>query len=303
MKLEYYFCQEERLDWIERLNHALDYIEEHLTDSEDIKAIAAAANTSHFHFQRMFAIITDLTVAEYIRRRRLTLAAGEIQQGREILETALKYGYESQASFTRAFSRMHGFTPAKAREPGVKLKAYPPLTFNISIQGVHSMEYEIREFGPFSLAGYVREFTTVDGQNFKKIPKFFEELDKNGRMKKMMAGADPGGKMKGAMLGVCMDFVEEREKFNFMIAMEPQVSADLTGLDKRDVPALTWAVFPGNGPMPESIQSVWKRIFSEWFPATDYEHAEGPELEVYLQGSGDPEDDCPFEVWIPIKKN
>lgn len=289
------------MDWIERLNKALAYIEDNLTDSEDIKAIAAEANTSHFHFQRMFAIITDITVAEYIRRRRLTLAAGEIQQGKEILETAIKYGYESQASFTRAFSRMHGLTPAKAREPGAKLKAYPPLTFNISIQGVHSMEYEIREFGAFSMAGYVRKITSVNGQNYIDIPKFFEELDENGKMKEMMTKADSNGKLKGSLLGVCMDFVEEKEEFNFMIAMEPEKNADLSALEKRDVPAQTWAVFPGNGPMPESIQTVWKRIFKEWFPATDYIHADGPELEVYLPGNGDP-DDCPFEVWIPIEK-
>jgi AraC family transcriptional regulator len=289
------------MDWIKRLNSALDYMEEHLLEKEDIRKIAAAANTSHFHFQRMFAIITDITVAEYIRRRRLTLAAGEIRKGEDILSTALKYGYESQASFTRAFSKMHGLTPAKSREPGARLKAYPPLTFNISITGAHSMEYEIREFESFTIAGVVREFTTIDGANMKEIPLFFQDMDKDGTIKKLMKKTETEGKLKGSLLGVCMDFKDETEKFDFMIGIEPGKESETEGLYRREVPALTWAVFPGEGKMPDAIQLVWKRIFSEWFPSMDYEHADGPELEVYLPGPCE-EGECPFEVWIPIKK-
>ena len=176
------------MDWIDRLNSALDYIEDNLTDHLDIRDIAEVANTSHFHFQRMFAVITDLTVAEYIRRRRLTLAAKEIQQGKKILETAVKYCYESQASFTRAFSKLHGFTPAKTREVGVKIKAYSPLTFNISIQGVHSMEYEIREVGQFEIDGIVRKMTSIDGKNLKEIPLFWQEICENTDFLRLIMG-------------------------------------------------------------------------------------------------------------------
>jgi len=290
------------MDWIERLNKALNYIEENLTDHLDIRDIAGAANTSHFHFQRMFAVITDLTVAEYIRRRRLTLAAKEIQQGKEILETAVKYCYESQASFTRAFSKLHEFTPGKAREPGVKLKAYPPLTFNISIQGVHSMEYEIREVGEFDIAGIIRKFTSADGQNFTDIPKFWQQIDDNSDFQRLQNEGYKNGLLKGSIVGACMDFEEEKaEEFKYMIAMESSDNTDFSRLEKRTVPPLTWAVFPGTGKMPDAIQKVWKRIFSEWFPATEYVHAEGPELEIYLPVK-DGSDEIPFEVWIPIVK-
>jgi AraC family transcriptional regulator len=292
------------MDWIERLNKALNYIEENLTDHLDIRDIAGAANTSHFHFQRMFAVITDLTVAEYIRRRRLTLAAKEIQQGKEILETAVKYCYESQASFTRAFSKLHGFTPGKAREPGVKLRAYPPLTFNISIQGVHGMEYEIRDMGKFEIAGIVRKMTSVDGQNLKEIPRFWQKIDENEDFLRLKKENNKNGTLKGSFVGACMDFEkEEAEEFNYMIGLEPDEKTNLSGLEKRVIPPLTWAVFPGTGKMPDAIQKVWKRIFSEWFPATEYVHAEGPELEIYLPMEEN-SDEIPFEVWIPIvKKN
>ena len=289
------------MDWIERLNAALEYIEDNLCGTEDIKEIASAANTSHFHFQRLFYVITDITVADYVRRRRLTLAAGEIQQGADILETALKFGYESQASFTRAFSRLHGLTPAKAREPGARLKAYPPLTFNISIQGVHSMEYQIKDFESFQITGAMRRITTEDGQNLRDIPAFFEEKDKDGTIGRLMKLNGKSDHFAGSLLGICADFEEEKEEFNFLIAVEPEKNADFKNLETRSIPAMTWAVFPGSGKMPDSIQQVWKRIFSEWFPSMDYEHAEGPELEVYLPDNGDPED-CPFEVWIPIRK-
>jgi len=276
-------------------------MEAHLTDEEEIGKIASAANTSPFHFQRMFALITDITVAEYIRRRRLTLAAEEIQKGGHILETALKYGYESQASFTRAFSRMHGLTPAKARHKGAVLKAYPPLAFNISITGAHSMDYEIREFGSLEITGVIRSFTTVDGANLRELPLFFEEMEREGTTGKLMEMTGSEGKLKGSLLGICMDFDEENQRFNFMIGVEPRDGESASSLERITIPPHTWAVFPGKGNMPDSIQSVWKRIFSEWFPSMSYIHAEGPELEVYLPGTFE-NGGCSFEVWIPIEK-
>lgn len=289
------------MNWIERLNNSINYIENNLTEKMDIKDIANEANTSHFHFQRMFAIICDMTVADYIRRRRLTLSAGEIQQGKGILDTAIKYGYESQASFTRAFSKMYGFTPAKSREPGVKLKAYPPLTFNISIKGAHSMDYEIRDVKGFEIAGEIRQISTVNGQNYIEIPKFWQEINNNKKFKEIEKNKNVSGLLKGSYVGACMDFNEKEERLNYMIGMEPSKSTDLKSLDKRVIPPLTWAVFPGCGKMPDSIQSVWKRIFSEWFPATDYLHAEGPELEIYPPMEEESEE-IPFEIWIPIEK-
>ncbi len=297
------YYQEVKMDWIERLNNALKYIEENLTDKLEIKEIANNANTSQFHFQRLFAIITDITVAEYIRRRRLTLSATEIQHGNGILETAIKYRYESQASFTRAFSKMHGFTPGMVKKPGIKLKAYPPITFNISIKGAHSMDYEIREVEEFIIAGEVRTFSTVDGQNFKEIPLFWKGICDNKDFQKFLNQTCKSGILKGAVVGACMDFEEENEEsINYMIGKELTEAIELSGMKKRVIPPATWAVFPGSGEMPDAIQLVWKRIFSEWFPATDYIHAKGPELEVYpCVGSGGSEK-IPFEIWIPIEK-
>ncbi|MBN1798308.1 MAG: AraC family transcriptional regulator [Spirochaetales bacterium] len=289
------------MDWITRFNHALRYVEQNLTEELDFDNIAAEAYTSSFHFQRMFNILSNVTLAEYIRRRRLTLAAVDILKGAEILETALKYGYESQASFTRAFSRMHGFTPGTVRKPGVSIKAYPPLSFQLTVKGEYCMDYEIKNLGEITVAGEMRHFTSKDGQNFKEIPQFWQELEAGGEIDTIMSHSDPNGILRGSCLGICMDFSEQQEEFNYMIGMEPKKGADVKPLKTRIIKPHTWAVFRGSGPMPDAIQKVWKQIFSEWFPATDYTHAGDEEIEVYPPAE-DCVDNIPFEIWIPVKK-
>lgn len=289
------------MNWIKRFNAAIGYVEENLTERLDPAKVAEEAYTSTFHFQRMFHILTGVTLAEYVRRRRLTLAARDIMDGTPILDTAIKYGYETQASFTRAFSRLHGFTPGTTREPGVRIKAFPPMSFQLTMKGEHAMDYEIRKLGAFSVTGHVRRISTVDGKNFQDIPKFWEEMGSSGKVDEIQKFADPKGVLKGATLGICMDFQKDLEQFNYVIGVEPAGAVELSGVEERTIPAGTWAVFPGKGIMPDAIQAVWNRIFQEWFPATNYAHAEGPELEIYRDAE-DGSDECPFEVWIPIEE-
>lgn len=289
------------MDWIGRLNQALQFVEEHLDEKVDFTEVANQAYTSGFHFQRLFSVVSGITLAEYIRRRRLTLAASDIQQGADILDTALKFGYESQASFTRAYSRMHGITPGQTREPGVTIKAYPPLSFQLSIKGEHSMEYEVRKLDSFRIAGHRRNFSSKEGKNFIEIPQFWDESCEKNWTKPMMEKASPKGILKGALLGVCTNHNDENETFDYMIAMEPRQDADLEKLSVIEVQPRTWAIFKGEGTMPDSIQNTWHRIFQEWFPATEYISDEGPQMEVYFQEKED--GNTPYEIWIPVKKS
>jgi AraC family transcriptional regulator len=286
------------MNWIKRLNQALRYIDGHLTEQLDSQTIAAQANTSSFHFQKMFHILSDMTLSEHIRSRRLTLAAQEIVNGAGILDTALKDGYETQASFTRAFKRMHGFAPGMARDSGVVIKAYPPLSFQLSVSGKTPTDYEIRAVGGFTLAGIVRQFTAKDGQNYHDIPQAMEELIASGEIEKLRGLADKTGLFKGAQIGACLGFTPEMEEFAYMFGIEPNGSDELGELRQINVPALTWAVFTGWGASAEAHQRVWKAIYGEWFPATDYIHDEGPELEFHICGSNEEK----FEIWIPVKR-
>jgi AraC family transcriptional regulator len=287
------------MEWLMRLNRAIQYIEGNLTSEVNVNVAAREAASSVFHFQRSFMMLTGVTVAEYVRRRRLTLAAQELasSDGIKVIDVALKYGYETPESFTKAFSRLHGLPPSQVKQKGVSLKAYPPITFTLSIKGAVSMNYRIVEREGFKLAGKSLKVTTVDGENFKAIPSFWTQCNKDGTSHKI-CGVNP----EKPMLGVCMnDYDKDMKNFTYVIAAEAD-GKDAQGLEIFDVPASTWAVFESRGPMPTAIQEVWNRIYQEWFPATGYEHAGLPELEVYPEGDTSSKDYY-CEVWIPVKKN
>ncbi len=284
------------MEWLNRMRDAIDYIENNIETELDPEEIAKVACCSTFHFQRMFLMLTGVTLKDYIRKRRLTLAAQEIAvSDTKVIDLALKYGYDSPESFSKAFRRTHGCTPSAARKPGVKLKAFPRISFQLYLKGDKDMDYRIVERKEFKIIGKALTVTTKDGENLRRIPKFWDECNEDGTCENLLSISNGGN-----LLGVCIDFDHEKEEITYMVAVEDKgYSKD--GFTTRVIPEATWAVFTAVGPMPNAIQEVWKKIFQEWFPATGYEHAKGPELEVYFDG--DPgSDDYRSEVWIPIIK-
>lgn len=133
------------MDWITRLNNTILHIEEHLTGEIDYAALSQLACCSSFHYQRMFAYMADIPLSEYIRRRRMTLAAADLQSGEKIIDVALKYGYASPTAFNRAFQGVHGVAPSLAKDSGVPLKSFSPIRFKITIKGAEGMEYRIEK--------------------------------------------------------------------------------------------------------------------------------------------------------------
>ncbi len=170
------------MEWLDRMNRAMDYIEENLEDGIDVGRAAKMACCSTYHFQRMFSFITNVPLSEYIRRRRLTMAAFELQNTNvKVIDLALRYGYESPEAFSRAFSKLHGVTPIAARAKGVFLKAYPRMSFHISIKGDDEMNYRIEEKEAFEVFGLELQTNVVEGQCYKDIPAFWESCAKDGR--------------------------------------------------------------------------------------------------------------------------
>lgn len=243
----------------------------------------------------MFVFVTYMPLSEYIRRRRLTLAASELQNGSgRILDIAMKYGYSSADAFTRAFQNQHGIVPSKARGNGVTLMAYPRVTFTLSIKGVVAMNYRIEEKEGFTVAG-VKEFTTmVNGENFKNIPKMWNKLSKEKCVQIMaLSDMEPAG-----LLGVCADMYNDG--FDYWIAAATTMPCP-AGFQSLSIPACTWAIFEVTGPMPGAIQEMFIRIFSEWLPSSGYEHAPAPEIECYSDGDmSSPA--YKSAVWIPVVK-
>lgn len=286
------------MEWLVKMMDAIDYIEANMVKGFKIENIAQVACSSPFHFQRMFHMLTGFTIAEYIRNRKLTLAAQElaISSKVKVIDIAFKYGYDSPESFAKAFRKAHEVTPSEARQPGVNLKAFPRISFQLSLKGDKDMDYKLVQKKAFQVIGKALTVSTKNQEQLQKIPQFWDEYEANGIVAKI-SSVDPNQ----PLLGICMDFEHDKEQFSYMIAIEDIQNSTKTELETREIPASTWAVFTSVGPMPHAIQKVWHRIFQEWFPATGFEHADAPELEVYPPGNGSAEDyQC--EVWIPIIK-
>ncbi|OOM76140.1 transposon Tn10 TetD protein [Clostridium puniceum] len=285
------------MEWIDKMNVALDYIEENLVGTIDNELIAQKACCSSYNFQRIFSFIADVSLSEYIRRRRLTQAGFDLQKtNSKVLDIALKYGYDSPSSFSRAFQNLNGLTPTEAKKKGSSLKSYPKISFKITIKGVEEMKYRIDEdVKEIRLAGVMRPITTLNGDNFKLIPQMWDDIYKDGTCEKIMK---LGKNAHTEYFGVCCNF--RTDEFDYMIAVESAYELP-EGFVELIVPSLTWVKFECRGKLPEAQQSVWKRIYTEWFPTSGYEHADGPEIEWYSNENMDG-DDYLSEIWIPIKK-
>ncbi|EGW41797.1 AraC family transcriptional regulator [Desulfosporosinus sp. OT] len=283
------------MDWLDAMNRAVEYLEANLTEKLDIEKVAKIALSSPFHFQRMYHMITGVTIAEYVRRRRLTLAAQDILSGKKIIDVAYRYGYETPEAFTKAFGKMHGICPSAARELGANLKAYPKLSFHISIKGDKDMNYKIVDKGSFTVVGKQRRISLVDGENFIQGAKFWDDCVKDGSYQWISSKA---GKL--GVLGVFKDF--GKDDFNYIIGVEEIKDTLPKGYVSATIPAATWAVFESVGALPEALVDIIRRIYSEWFPATGYQHdCCTPGLEVYPEGNKhSPNYRC--EYWVPVKK-
>lgn len=284
------------MDWLDRMNESMAYLEAHLTDDFDLDRAAQIACCSTFHFQRMFSYIADIPLSEYIRRRRMTLAAFDLQNGNgKILDIALKYGYESPTSFNRAFQSIHGIPPSMAKKKGATLKAFPPISFKISIKGDTEMNYRIETKGAFKIVGVKEHYELSVEECFERVPLFWQKTAASGILEKLcpLMGKEPRG-----ILGVstCMD----GKDFDYYIAVASDKETP-AGMVEYLVPACTWAVFESVGAMPHAIQNLQKRIVTEWLPTSGYEYANAPDIEAYPEGNQMSED-YRCEVWLPIVK-
>ncbi|RXZ82871.1 AraC family transcriptional regulator [Paenibacillaceae bacterium] len=286
------------MDWLDRMNNAMEYVESHLSEAIDYDHVARLACCSTYHFQRMFSFITNVPLAEYIRRRRLTLAAFELQNaGVKVIDTALKYGYESPEAFSRAFKKMHGVMPMSARDKGVSLKAYPRLSFHISIQGDVEMNYKIEDKPAFEMFG-VSTLVNADSENpYIEIHDFWGTCISDGTVRRIRAAAGLGehGQIHAVL------YNHNGEHFSYMIGYFLPQNGLPPGFEKLQIPPQTYAIFStGLNPAGQNdIHALWKRIWGKWFPTCDYHFANGPEFEMtYDRGN----DMYEMEVWIPVVK-
>jgi len=281
---------------MECIGEAINYIEENITQELTIESIAKRALISPFYFQKGFAMLCGFTVSEYIRCRRLALAGSElVATDEKIIDIAIKYGYDSPDSFTKSFTRFHGATPTAVRKSGATVKSFAPLKIKFALEGGYSMDYKIVEKDAFTVIGLSRVFQYENAMEV--IPKLWAEF----------MGTEKSDAIC-AVYGINIDEAMSGNEFEYLIADNYNAAMDIPeGFVTKVIPKYTWAVFTCKGAMPQSMQDVNKKIFSEWLPnCKDYEIAAGYCIEMYSDPAqypkGTQDENYYSEMWIPVKR-
>lgn len=275
------------MEWVDRMNRAIDYLEDHLCDDIDPIEISRILVCPYSVFNRSFSAITGIQLSEYIRRRRLSQATYDLQNtGQRILDIAIKYGYDSADAFTVAYKRLHGIVPQEARRSDVNLKYYARLTFTLMITGVQEMNYKVIEKKAFRVLG-IRRITPYGGGTWGIV--------KSEGLADKMSGI--GG--HACDLGLCFGFDSEGNN-DYMCGIEYS-GEDIPGFDFYQYPDMTWLVFTAKGTISgNELGNTWKRIYGEFMPQSAYVQQDVPTIERYVEWN-ESSDVCLVEIMIPVK--
>ncbi|MBL8968349.1 MAG: AraC family transcriptional regulator [Spirochaetaceae bacterium] len=307
------------MDWAYLVAESIDYIEANLGEPKlGPESIAKRLGVGASAYQRAFAVLTGLAPSEYVRNRRLALAAKALAAGEaNVLDVALAYGYESPESFSKAFKRLHGVNPKEAKKAGAGLAHFAPLRLRLRLRGDQPLRYRLREAEGFTLVGRGLELPVGDEANEEAIAAFWEKAEAEGLDERL--GALPGFT---ALCGASLFSGATGGGFVYAIAAMLEApkpgAAGAAAARTREfsagpaaelrawpIPPRSWVAFECEGELPAAIDETWSRVYAEWLPDADYEPASGPELELYLPPAGESSPggaDYRCELWIPLAK-
>jgi AraC family transcriptional regulator len=286
-----------------QMNAAMAYLEAHLTGEVDFERMARLVGCSEYHFRRMFSYLAGMPLGEYVRRRRLAMAGALLRRGEKVIDCAALLGYDSPDAFRKAFQGMHGITPSEATRAGATLKAFPPMTFQLTIRGGSTMDDRIVHKDAFQIVGFKKRITL----QFRGINPQMADVTAKLTMENIMelkglCDTEPMG-----MLSVSADYADgyfdqpkegmELDQYTGVATTKPAPG----GYDTLQVPESDWAVFTTIGVFPDAMQDTWGRIYAEWLPASDYQLTKGPSL-VWYDSPDLTRPDCKNEIWIPVEK-
>ena len=296
------------MEWVESIRTAIAYMEHHLLEEITVNDVAENVYMSPFYLQKGFKLMTGYTIGEYIRSRRLYLAAIDVVAGgKKVIDLAYKYGYDTPESFTKAFKRFHGVSPSGMQGDTGKIKVFLPLKITISIQGGTDMDYVVEELKGFKVIGFVREFSYDTA--YQEIPKYWDEIY-NTYMMPLFSKERPENEIEQTisecmigMYGISIDENDMQSTFRYMIAGQYTGGKVPEGMSVYEFPDMEWAKFSCVGPMPGSLQSVNTKIFNEWLPGNpEFEIATGVSIEWYSDDKNTKAADYRSEIWIPVKR-
>ncbi len=262
------------MDWQSGMNEAIKYIEDNLDKSIDYEITARFICCSVGEFQRIFSILTGVSLSEYIRRRRLTLAACDLQNSNEkVIDIAFKYGYDSHASFTRAFRKLHNTSPSLARKEGVILRTYPRISFNFMVQGIKEIDYKIEEKDSTTFIGINKKMSTKNKEHFHSIWLFWREFEETRMYDILRKYSDE------ELVYAVSTYCNEPSSFNYMASVKYNGSPINDNLELLTVKPQTYAVFNVPKQDEANIGCFIERIYNEWLPSTKYKLTGDAEIE------------------------
>ncbi|MEU1079686.1 AraC family transcriptional regulator [Streptomyces sp. NPDC005908] len=287
---------------ISALNQLVDRVEEQLTGELDVRKLAAGLGTTEYHLRRMFSSLAGMPLSEYVRRRRMTVAAGDVVRGEEdLLEIAVRHGYGSREAFGRAFRAVHGAGPAEVRRDGGPLRTQPQLRFRLTVEGTTPMDTRLTDRPAFRLVGHSTRVPLIHHGVNPHIQQHIAAIpQEEHRRLKALGDVEPAG-----LLQVSDDVdPDAREGTELTYLHGVAVGRDTPvpdGLDAIEVPAGMWAVFRTSGPHPEALQSAWAATATEWFPSNPWRLRPGPSIVAVLDRAAD-FSTATCELWLPVER-
>lgn len=285
---------------IAALNQVIEHIEEHLDDAIDITALATRLGTTEYHLRRMFSSLAGMPLSEYVRRRRMSVAAAELVGDGDLLGIAVRYGYGSTEAFARAFRAVHGVSPADVRRDGGPLRIQSQLRFRLTVEGNTMTDTRIADRPAFHLVGYATRVPLIHEGINPHIQAHIASIPAAEHVRlKGMSNSEPAGLLQ-VSADVDPDYTEGTELTYLHGVAVDNATQVPEGLDVIEVPHGTWAVFRTSGEYPAALQSTWAATATDWFPSNPWRLRPGPSIVAVLDRAED-FSTATCELWLPVE--
>lgn len=286
---------------ITALNRLLDVIETHLSDDLDLAGLASSLGTTEYHLRRMFSSLAGMPLSEYVRRRRMTVAAADVVRGDPLLDVAVRYGYGSAEAFGRAFRAVHGASPGDVRRDGGPLRSQPKLRFRLTVEGSTTMDTRIADRPAFRLVGHAARVPLIHRGVNPHIQAHVTSLpaQEHARLK-ALGNTEPAGLLQ-VSADVDPDYAEGSELTYLHGVAVDTATATPEGLDVIEVPAGAWVVFRTSGPYPAALQDTYAASAAEWFPSNPWRLRPGPSIVAVVERAED-FSTATTDLWLPVER-
>ena len=286
---------------ISALNRLVDLVEEHLGEELDVDGLARALGTTGYHLRRMFSSLAGMPLSEYVRRRRMTVAAADVVRGEDdLLDIAVRHGYGSTEAFGRAFRAVHGANPGDVRRGGGPLRTQPQLRFRLTVEGSIPMDTRIIDRPAFRLVGHAARVPLIHHGVNPHIQHLIAALPQEEHVRlKTLSDTEPAGLLQisddldpDSTEGSPLTYVH-----GVAVSQDTPAPEDLHAIE---VPAGTWAIFRTAGPFPQTLQQTWAATATEWFPSNPWRLRPGPSIVTILERAAD-FSTATCELWLPVE--